>query len=106
MKMVLILKHREIREACGSLGHALAGEYPGDDIDAAKRAHAMLADVPRGGAVIAFSAMQMQMLWQALGNGAEGVLQPSSGFRADQKAAFREAANRIKQAGNIDGPEF
>jgi hypothetical protein len=38
------------------------------------------------------------MLWVALENGAEAILQPSSGMRPDQRRAFRSVANRIGDA--------
>jgi hypothetical protein len=55
---------------------------------------------------ISLSQEEIEVLWIALGNGAEGVLQPSSGLRPDQKKAFRRAANRIREAGGLGGPSF
>lgn len=86
-----------------------AGEADGVDdraVDAAKAAADKLAAAPNHTIWLPFSRMELRMLWLAIDNGAEGVLQGSSGVRRDQKEAFRLAANRIADAGNIDGPRF
>lgn len=103
--MTGIMLRPEINEALSALGATLAGEHDGD-IAAAERAQKALWDVPKGGAMVAFSAKEMELLWIAIENGAEGVLQTSSGFRSGDRKAFKAAANRIAEAGKIEGPRF
>lgn len=104
-----IMRHAELKEARACLGFVLAGLYEesvNGDQTAAERAHAILSDVPHGGAMIAFSRKELAVIFVAIHNGAEGILQPSSGYRHDEKQAFRDAANRIREAGNFKLPGY
>jgi hypothetical protein len=107
--MTGIMRRPEIREASGALGFILAGE-PGEsgvtDIVAAENAQQVLWDVPRGGVMVAFSIKELELLWIAIENGAEALLQSSSGLRVDQRNTFKTAANRLAEAGRITRPRF
>jgi hypothetical protein len=85
-----------------------AGEADGVSrhvIEAAESAFSKLCEAPEQSVWIPFSRMELGVLWDAITNGAEGVLQPSSGHRPDQRKAFRDAGNRIADAGGF-GPKF
>lgn len=72
---------------------------------AAKSGEAKLGALAKGSVLIPFTKAEMVLLWEAITNGAEGVLQASSGNSWSQKRVFRDAANRLAQAGNL-GPRF
>lgn len=95
-----------IREA---IGFRLAGETDGLSEAAVadlQSAHAKLGAAPPRACWLPFSLKDLGLLVDALRNGAEGVLQPSAGTRPDEKKAFREAANRILDAGKFRLPRF
>lgn len=104
-----ILRRAELNEVKGCLGFVLAGEYEesvGGDQTAAERAHSILSSVPVGGAMVAFTHKQLALLYDAITNGAEGILQRSSGYRPDERREFKKAANRIIEAGKLNLPGF
>jgi hypothetical protein len=103
-----ILIPQETRALRAAVGFLTAGEADGhtqQEVEAAESAFSKLSGVPPQSVWIPFSRMELDMLWMAITNGAEGVLQPSSGVRQDQRQAFRNAANRIADAGDF-GPRF
>ena len=103
-----MLEPSETRALCIAVGFMTAGEADGvsvNQIAAAESAQAKLDSAPRRNVWLSFSQKELGVLWDAITNGAEGVLQTSAGQRPDQRAAFREAANRIADAGKF-GPRF
>lgn len=103
-----ILRAGHINACLESLNQALV-ERGGEPVSDPKNSHDAayrLDMVPMQGAMIGFSKLQMRLLWDAIENGAEAVLQAGSGWSSLQKAAFREAANRLREAGQIDRPKF
>lgn len=103
-----VLFPNETRALRIAVGFMTAGEADGvhqRDVDAANSAWSKLDEAPRQSAWLPFSKGELRVIWAALTNGAEGVLQPSSGFSAKQRDAFRAAANRIADAGGL-GPRF
>jgi hypothetical protein len=95
-----------LRTAVGFMTAGEAAGVPDATVNLALEASDKLAAAPRDTIWVPFSRMELLTLWQAITNGAEGVLQPASGMRRDQKQAFRHAANRIADAGAIDAPRF
>lgn len=86
-----------------------AGEADGvtkAEVEAAEKAAGKLGRAPKRAVWMPFSQQELDALWTVIQNGAEGLLQPSSGVSAVQKRAFRAAANRMADAGNIGGPRF
>ena len=75
------------------------------EVEASKSAASKLAEAPEQSIWLPFSRMELDVLWEAIRNGAEAILQPSSGHRPDQRKAFRDAGNRIADAGGF-GPKF
>lgn len=100
-----ILRRAHINACRTVLHHDLAGE-PLVERKTGIEALDAFAACANGGAFVGFSRLQMRLLWDAIENGAEAVLQKSSGWSSMQKAAFREAANRLREAGDIDRPRF
>ncbi len=103
------LTAREASRVMTAIGVVLAGEtdesWHDDMVSLCQNAQEKLRTIPRRGVMIAFSTAELAVVWNAIMNGAEGVLQPSSGFSTTQKKAFRDAANRIADAGNFR-PKF
>ena len=103
-----ILRPHEARALRTAVSFMTAGEadgVPQHAVDAAQSALSKLCEAPEQSVWIPFSRLELDVLWGAIGNGAEGVLQPSSGYRPDQRKAFCAAANRIGDAGGF-GPKF
>ena len=73
---------------------------------AAKSGEDKLGSLARGSVMVPFTQAEITVLWAAITNGAEGVLQPSSGHTSAQKRAFRDAANRLHSAGKLTAPHF
>jgi hypothetical protein len=96
-----------IREA---IGFRTAGEIDGltkRQTDALASAQAkLLDDLPENTVLIPFTPAELGVLWNALRNGAEGVLQPTSGYSPGRKKSFRSAANRIWKAAGFSSPHF
>jgi hypothetical protein len=100
------LEAKAIRRA---VGDAAAGEMYGFSHDlcgALKSGEAKLVAAPAQAVWVPFSRQELDILLDAVSNGAEGVLQPSSGVSADRKRAFRSAANRLIDAGGFTMPRF
>ncbi len=55
---------------------------------------------------LAFSPAELSVLLVAISNGAEGVLQPSSGQSPGAKERFRRAANRIIDASGLNALRY
>ena len=103
-----ILRSHEMRALRTAVGFMTAGEadgVPQREVDAAESAAGKMQQAPPQSVWIAFSRLELETLWTAITNGAEGVLQSSSGMRLNQRKAFRNAANRVADAGGF-GPRF
>lgn len=103
-----ILRPHEARALRTAVSFMTAGEadgVPRRTIESAETAFSKLCEAPEQSLWIPFSRMELDALWDAIGNGAEAVLQPSSSHSADQRKAFRDASNRIADAGGF-GPKF
>lgn len=97
----MILRRSHIAAARQALGFEMAGEYEGDRA-VGESALQMLNETPRNGVMIGFSQRELRGIWHAIQIGADSVLQ-SSNVRQDEKKAFRNAVERIKRAGFIEG---
>jgi len=103
-----ILRPHEARGLRTAVAFMTAGEADGvseREVEASKSAASKLAEAPEQSIWLPFSRMELDVLWEAIRNGAEAILQPSSGHRPDQRKAFRDAGNRIADAGGF-GPKF
>ena len=104
-----ILKGPEIRAISTALSSATAGPLDGAPRgfeEHAESAFSKIVAVPRGGALIAFSVKELELLWLALGNGASDDTINHLGLRSAEKRTLAAAANRIKDAGNLGGPRL
>lgn len=73
---------------------------------ACKSGEDKLRALARGSVMVPFTQAEIGLLWEALENGAEGVLQSFSGRSSAQKRAFCDAANRLRDAGKITLPRM
>jgi hypothetical protein len=104
-----ILTPLEASRAAQALGFALAGEadgMPADFHETGPAAQGKLNQVPRGGAMIAFSGKEMELLWLALSNGMGDDAILNLGLTKFERHILSNAANRIGNAGNLKGPRF
>lgn len=103
------LTSREAAALRTAVGFMTAGEadgVPGETVSAAESAMDKLASVPAQNLWVPLSRLEIRLLWAALRNGAEGLLQPSAGYRSDERQAFRNAANRLADAAGLMSPRF
>ena len=107
--------HVSILTAPEMLGLRIASNFmtagEADGVSESERENAITAANKIGAAPartlwVGFSRMEAEMLLVAIENGAEGVLQPSSGIRPDQKRAFAAAANRLIDAFGFNHPRY
>ena len=101
-----VLRLAEVSALRTAVGFLAAGEADGVPPSKVKLAVETAEKLAEYGLWVGFSRLELPVLWTALENGAEGVMQPSGGFRWEQRVAFRAAANRIADAAGISGPRF
>lgn len=99
----------EVRGLLTAVGFMTAGEADGVEarqITAATTAARKLGRAPALATWVPFSRQELRLLVLAVENGAEGILQSSSGFRVAERLAFRRAANRLLKASGLSRPGY
>lgn len=75
-------------------------------VKAADEAATKIGAAPDKTVWVPFSSQELHMLCVVIDNGAEGVLQSTSGTTSAQKRAFRDGANRIADTAGFGGSRF